>query len=232
MQMFGASKVGAACAIGGAGLLLVGTFLHPMDADPNDLLAAFAEYAADRLWVASHLMQLAGVALMVVALLLLAQKLEFRKGFGVPRIAAAGAITSLALAAALQAVDGIALKIMVDAWAEAPALQKESAFRAAFAVRQVEIGFASMFCLSMGITVTVFGVALLGDDSYPKWFAGMPIVGGLLTAGAGIVIAYTRFSELAMAINMLSNLILLLWMLVLGWFMWREVERPRGRSEV
>ncbi|GIV04253.1 MAG: hypothetical protein KatS3mg077_2131 [Candidatus Binatia bacterium] len=232
MQMFGASKVGAACAIAGAGLLFVGTFLHPMEADPNDALAAFAEYTADRLWVASHLVQLAGVALIAVALLLLAQQLEFRKGLGVTRIAVAGAVISLALAAALQAVDGIALKTMVDAWAKAPALGKESAFRAAFAVRQVEIGFASMFCLSVGITATVFGVALLGDDSYPKWFAVLPIVGGLPTAGAGVVIAYTGFSGLAMAINMVANLILLLWVLVLGWFMWREVERSRGRSEV
>jgi hypothetical protein len=128
----------------------------------------------------------------------------------------------LSLAAALQAVDGIALKAMVDAWAQAPALQKESAFRAAFAVRQIEIGFASMFCLSMGITATVFGLALLSDDSYPKWFASLAIVGGLPTAVAGIVIAYTGFSGLAMAVNMPANSILLLWMLVLGWFMWRR----------
>ena len=140
--------------------------------------------------------------------------------------------TSLSLAAALQAVDGIALKAMVDAWAEAPALQKESAFRAAFAVRQLEIGFASMFCLSMGITATVFGVALLSDGSYPKWLASLAIVGGLPTAVAGIVIAYTGFSGLAMAVNMPANFILLLWMLVLGWFMWRRGGTVPNRSEV
>jgi len=223
--------VGAACAIAGAGLLFFGTFLHPMHADPNDSVAAFAEYAADRLWIASHLMQLAGVASMVVALLLLAQQLELRRRSDVTRIAAAGAIASLALAAALQAVDGIALKTMVDAWAEAPAPQKESAFRAAFAVRQIEIGLASMFCLSIGITAAVFGVALLSDGFYPKWFSGLAIVGGLPTAAAGIVIAYTGFSRLAMAINMPANFLLLLWMLVLGWFMWAK-ERSPDQSEV
>jgi hypothetical protein len=223
--------VGAACAIAGAGLLFFGTFLHPMHADPNDSVAAFAEYAADRLWIASHLMQLAGVASMVVALLLLAQQLELRRRSDVTRIAAAGAIASLALAAALQAVDGIALKTMVDAWAEAPAPQKESAFRAAFAVRQIEVGLASMFCLSIGMTAAVFGVALLSDGFYPKWFSGLAIVGGLPTAAAGIVIAYTGFSRLAMAINMPANFLLLLWMLVLGWFMWAK-ERSPDQSEV
>jgi hypothetical protein len=53
------------CAIAGSLLLLLGTYLHPMPADPNDAVAAFTEYAADRLWVASHLTQLAGVTLMV-----------------------------------------------------------------------------------------------------------------------------------------------------------------------
>jgi hypothetical protein len=108
-----------------------------MKADPNEVVAAFTEYAADHLWVASHLTQLAGVALMVAALLFLARQLEAANGTGWPRVAAAGAIASLAMAAAVQAVDGIALKAMVDTWAIAPTTQKEAAFYATFAVRQV-----------------------------------------------------------------------------------------------
>jgi len=34
-------------AISGAVLLFVGTYFHPMSADPNSASAAFAEYAAD-----------------------------------------------------------------------------------------------------------------------------------------------------------------------------------------
>src|SRR6266404_6999626 len=104
------NRTGAVCAMLGSVLLFVGTYLHPMDADPNDALAAFTEYAADHLWVASHLTQLAGVALMMVALLFLAHQLESGNGRGWARIASAGAIAGLAVATALQAVDGIALK--------------------------------------------------------------------------------------------------------------------------
>ncbi len=128
---------------------------------------------------------------------------------------------SLALAAALQAVDGIALKNMVDAWAAAPASQKEGIFHAAFAVRQIEIGLASLLSLSWGLTATMYGVALLGDDTYPKWFAGVAIAGGVPTMVAGVAMAYTGFSGLVMAINMPANLLLLLWMLALGGFLWR-----------
>ena len=108
-------RTGAACAVVGSIVLFIGTSLHPMQADPNQPVAAFAEYAADRFWVASHLIQLAGVALIVAALLVIARELEMRDRTGWARIVSAGAVASLAIAAALQAVDGIALKRMVDA---------------------------------------------------------------------------------------------------------------------
>jgi hypothetical protein len=220
------SRIGAMCAIVGSVLLFVGTYLHPLEADPNEAVAAFTEYAADHLWVASHLTQLVGVALMTTALLFLAHQLESVSGSGWIRIAAGGAIASLAVATALQAVDGIALKRMVDAWASAPAAQKEVAFHAAFAVRQMEIGLASLLSLLLGLTVTVYGVALLVDTTYPKWLAGLAIVGGMPTTVAGVVIAYTGFSGLAMAINMPASSLLLGWMLTLGVFMWRRGGVP------
>jgi hypothetical protein len=224
------NRTGASCAIAGSVLLFVGTYLHPMKADPNEALAAFTQYAADDLWVASHLTQLAGVALTVASLLFLAQQFEAVNGRGWSRVAAGGAIASLALAAALQAVDGITLKTMVDAWAAAPAAQKEVAFYAAFAVRQVETGLASMASLVFGLTVTVYGIALLVDHAYPKWIGGLAIVGGVPTVVAGVVMAYTGFSGLAMAISMPADSILLIWMLVLGVLMWRRSgDRPNDR---
>jgi hypothetical protein len=218
------SRTGATCAVVGTVLLFVGTYLHPMTADPNEVVAAFTEYAADRLWVASHLTQLAGVALMVAALLFLARQLEAASGTGWPRLAAAGAIASLAAATALQAVDGIALKAMVDTWASAPTTQKEAAFYATFAVRQVEIGLASTGSVLFGLTVTTYGVALLRDRTYPKWVAGLAIVGGVPTTIAGVVMAYTGFSELTMAISMPAGSLLLVWMLTVGVFMWLRGE--------
>jgi hypothetical protein len=214
--------MGAKCAIAGSVLLVVGTSLHPMGADPNEAVAAFTAYAVDRLWVASHLTQLAGVVLIVAALLVLTQQLEAGSGAGWSRLAAGGAVASLAVTTALQAVDGIALKVMVDAWAAAPAAQKEVTLHAAFAVRQVEVGLASTLSLLFGLTVTVYGVALLVDKAYPQWMGGLAIVGGVPTTVAGVVMAYTGFSGLAMAINMPANSILLVWMLTLGVLMWRR----------
>ena len=155
-------RIGASCAVAGSVVLFVGTYLHPMQADPNRPVEAFAEYAADRLWIASHLIQLAGVALIVAALVLIARQLELRNRSSWGRVAAGGAVASLAIAAVLLAVDGIALKHMVDAWARAPASEKDMLFHAAFAVRQVEVGLASMLSLLLGLTATIYGAAFSG----------------------------------------------------------------------
>ena len=114
------SRIGAACAVAGSALLLVGTYLHPMEADPNDAVAAFTEYAADHLWIAAILIHLTGMALIVVALLFLAHQFELASGMLWTRISEGGATVSLALATVLQTVDGIALKHTVDAWTAAP----------------------------------------------------------------------------------------------------------------
>jgi len=108
------ARIGAAAAISGAVLLLVATLLHPMNADPNDPLAAFVEYAADSLWVASHLGPFLGVALLGAALVALAATMEDGRAAAWARIGVVGTGASVATAAALQAVDGIALEKMVD----------------------------------------------------------------------------------------------------------------------
>jgi hypothetical protein len=209
-------------AIGGALLLFAGTYLHPMSADPNAPLAAFTEYATDHHWVASHLMQLGGIALMVAVLVLLSREMAGGpEGSSSAALAAACAIASLAVAAALQAVDGVALKTMVNAWAAAVGEDKNSLFHAAFAVRQIEVGLASMSALLFGLTVSVFGIALLLDPRFPKWLGLMAIAGGAPTATAGVLIAYTGFSGLAMAVDMPAGSLLLCWMVALGIHVWR-----------
>ena len=214
-----AHRAAAVSALAGAALLAVGTYLHPSGADPNDALAAFTEYAADPHWVATHLVQLAGIALMVTALLLLSASL------GPPawvRVGVGGAGASLAIAAALQAVDGVALKRVIDAWAAAPELEKAAAFRAAFAVRQIEIGLASMLSLVLGATVSVYAVLFAVAGLTPRWLGGLALAGGVSTVVAGVAIAETGFSDLAMSLDMPAGVLLLVWMALLAHRVWRR----------
>ena len=216
------NRIGPICAIAGAVTLFVGTWMHPMSADPNVAVAAFAEYATADTWVTGHLMQLLGVILMTAALVLLLRRLFDGPAGEWAVIAAAGAVAGLAAAAALQAVDGVALKAMVDGWAGASAADKPMFFHSAFAVRQIEIGLASMTSLLFGLTVSIYGIAVWLDGRFPRWIAVGALAGGLPTAAAGVAIAYTGFSEIAMDINLPAGSLLILLMLSIGGYGWRN----------
>src|SRR6476620_1015447 len=100
------ARIGAAATVIGTVLLIISTMLHPLDSDPADAPAAFAEYAADPHYVWTHLGQLAGFCGLATGLVALAATLEPGRAAAWGRIGAAGAVASVALAAALQAVDG------------------------------------------------------------------------------------------------------------------------------
>ena len=111
-----------------------------MKADPNEAVAAFTEYAVDHLWGSKPLDATSrshfdgGRAFIPGSTARIGewQRMVTRRGRRSDSLSGRnGSATT---------VDGIALKAMVDAWAVAPPAQKEPAFHAALAIRQVEIG--------------------------------------------------------------------------------------------
>jgi len=215
------ARIGAPAAVIGAVTLFISTLLHPMSADPNDAPAAFAEYAADRLWVASHLGQFVGIAILGVALVALGSAMEPGPAAAWAHVGIVGTSASVAAAAALQAVDGVALRMMVTRWAQASDDARARAFEDAFAVRQIEIGMASLLSLLFGLTLSVFGVAMLRSQRFPGWLGALGLLGGLATVAGGVAQAYTGFSPLAMNLSMPASCALLLWALVVGGMLWR-----------
>jgi hypothetical protein len=89
-------------------------------------------------------------------------------------------------------------------------------------VRQIEVGLASISSLLFGLTVLVYGIALLIDHRFPRWIGALAVASGVPTAIAGIVMAYTGFSDLAMLINMPASLLLVLWVVALGIDGWKR----------
>ena len=166
--------------------------------------------------------QLTGMVLMVGALVLVSWMIRRGPAVGWALLGAIGAVGSMAVAAAMQAVDGVALKVMVDTWATAAEADKAAVFQAAFAVRQIELGLAAIASLLFGATVTVYGIAFLVDRSMTRWLGWLAIVGGVPMAAAGVVMAHTGFSGVAMAISMPANSLFLLWMIALGVMLWQE----------
>jgi hypothetical protein len=216
------SRIGGVAAILGVFVLVVATMLHPMDAHPGDAAAAFAEYALGRYWVASHLGQLMGVVLIATGFVALSWKLRAGRAGAWAFLAGLTAVASMSLAAALQAVDGIALKFMVDRWASASPEARAVVFEAAFGVRQIEIGLASVMGAFFGMTVVVYGVGILLSSVAPRWLGVFGALGGIAVLTASVVQAHTGFSDLAMTMTMPSILIVLLWCICVGVFLLRS----------
>src|SRR5262249_60935302 len=120
-------RIGSAAAVLGAVVLLVATMLHPMRADPNDPGAAFAEYAADRFWVASHFAQFVGALLIFAGLHALTRSLEGDRGRPLADLALLVAVAARSSAAVLPAGSGGALSRRWERGAAAPNVQMPAA---------------------------------------------------------------------------------------------------------
>jgi hypothetical protein len=126
-----------------AGLLLAGQLLYIVvtrfhaAGDANNHPVIFAEYARNGIWTAVHLGQFASMAILLAGLLALSLALDRKDGMArwMGCFGAAATVATLALYGVLQAVDGVALKQSVNAWASAPEAAKAARFASAEAIR-------------------------------------------------------------------------------------------------
>ena len=96
-------------------------------------------------------------------------------------------------------------------------VQKPSAFDAAFAVRQIEIGAASFTAMLFGTAGILFGISLAASAFYPTWLGLLAIIGGAGTAIGGLVTAFSGFSSAAMNVAMPFNLVMIIWVALPAW---------------
>lgn len=160
----------------------------------------------------------------VLALLALTWRLRAGQSGVWALFGAACALASLALAFALQAVDGVALKLMVDQWAQAEEPLRSQLFAATFGVRQIEAGLAALFGLGFSISLLLYAPALWLSRPAPRGLA----LGVLLAGGANLLAALLQghdgFSERAMNWSMPASLLALLWFFWLAVWLWRQPE--------
>ncbi|EYD74268.1 hypothetical protein Rumeso_04132 [Rubellimicrobium mesophilum DSM 19309] len=207
---------------GPARLLLGGQLLHVAvtqfhaGGDANDHHAIFEAYARDRIWAAVHLGQFAATAILLAGLMSLSLALDDRdatKG-RVGRLGAASAVAALALYGVLQAVDGVALKQAVSAWASAPEAEKAARFAVAESVRWLEWGLRSYQDVAMGLSLLLLSLAALRAGRLPQPVAGLMGLSGASYLAQGWVAGTEGFSPAQ------SVAIVLGWVLSLSWMIW------------
>ena len=130
------ARIGALLAPTGAAVLIAGTILHPSSADPNDLPAALAEYAADIYWVGSHLAQFAGFVLLMLALAAFAATLEPGRASAWLVWARWAPPPASLWRPGSKPSTAWPLKAAADRWVAATGESRSLAYESAFAVRQ------------------------------------------------------------------------------------------------
>ncbi|OHV88676.1 hypothetical protein [Mesorhizobium sp. ORS 3428] len=208
--------------LGGQILYIVVTQFHA-GGDANDHHHIFATYAENAIWGAVHLGQFAGMAMLLVGLVALAFALDQEDGPSrwLGRVGAAVAVAALALYGALQAVDGVALKQAVNAWASAPEAEKAARFASAEAIRWLEWGMRSYQDFAMGLALLLFAasVARTAWISRPVgWLMGLC---GLAYLAQGWIAGTQGFTPAQ------SVAIVLSWVLGLAWMIWLAVAARR-----
>ena len=199
--------------------------LHPSGADPNDSAAAFAEYSRSDDWAYVHIGQFLGTVLVVFALVAISRPLARQSG-AAGALADIGAVTAVLVAAVFavqMAVDGVALKATVDAWAGASsAAERSTAFGVAESVRSVEKGLSSFFHLTNGLTLLALGLSAALGHRLARWLGVAGALAGAAFLVGGVTVARTGFSAEANRVLLPALLLSGVFLFGASWSLWRH----------
>ncbi len=197
------------------GLLLVFMVgsLHPDGEPANNHPAAFAAYADSSIWTAVHTGQFVAMVMVLFGLVALYYALDVRSGpLGwIRRFGVVSAVVALALTGVLQAVDGVALKQAVDAWARAPEAEKMVRFAAAEAIRWTEWGVRSYQSYMLGISFLLFAAVVVATAWIPRLIGFSMAVTGIAYIVQGWVIGSEGFSPNNTAPTLLAYIVWFIW---------------------
>jgi hypothetical protein len=218
------------------GELLFGVagYLHPAHEPANNHAAVFAEYANSTNWTLVHLGQFAGMLVIIAGLLVLFLALNVRSGLTglLARSAAVSAIVTLALYGVLQAIDGVALKQVVDAWASAPEAEKAARFASAEAIRFLEWGGRSYQDFMFGITFVLFAIVIVSTARIPRFLGVLVGLTGMAYIAQGFVVGAEGFSNNNSLPTLVAYAVWLVWSIWLIIFAWRAKQSTEIPADV
>jgi hypothetical protein len=220
--------------------LLLGIGVSPFHGGtpPEDLQAVLPQIAANDYWVVVHLAQFVGDVLMLFGFVALYRSIIEGASTGasaaLARMGIVVAVVAEGVYAVNQAVDGIANKFVAQEWVSAAPAEKADAFRLADAVRHIEIGTSSLWALSWGITLLLFGLALALGRAYPRFLGWIAIAVGASQVVSALSLAYNGFPGPASEgpltlVFMATSLIALPLTLLIAFFLWRKARGPGHR---
>jgi hypothetical protein len=213
-------RLGTGLLFSGALISIGADVLHPDGG--NDHKAAFAAYAASGDWTAVHLGQFVGTAVILAGLLVLFFALNVSEG--TPRwlgfFGAISAGVTLALTGVLYAVDGVALKQAVDAWASAAASEQATRFASADAIRWLEWGIRSYQDFLFGLSLVFVALVIVWTAQVSRPIGYLMGLSGLAYLVLGWLIGTEGFAPIGEVPSDAAQVLLLasiIWLLIVVW---------------
>jgi len=201
-------------------LYIVVTLFHA-GGDANHHQTVFAEYATSGIWTAVHFGQFLAMAILIAGLIALYLALGVQAvGSSWSRLGAVAAVATLALYGVLQAVDGVALKQAVNAWAVAPVADKAARFATAEAIRWLEWGVRSYQNFALGFALLLFAVAVARTTFVPRPIAYLMGLAAFVYFVQGWVVGsegFSRTEAIAIVVGFVLDLAWMTWLVVVAW---------------
>ncbi len=198
---------------------------HPSGEAMNNPVI-FMVYAQDDSWIVVHLAQWFGALLLIGGLVALYYSITTKpEANAVARFGFVAAVLTGASLTMLQAVDGVALKWAVDAWASAPADQEGDLFAAALSVRWTEYALQSYSNILLGLTFILYGIAIALGTVYPRWLGWVAVGSGVAWIVHGLMVPYIGlFPSIPRGV---AQVLMYLWAFIMAFLMWRNSSRDR-----
>jgi hypothetical protein len=218
---------GAALLLGSLIVDGIGGALHatPPTGDANDLAATFPGIAESDAWPAAHFLQFAASLIFAAGLLVLFRAVADAAGPSIlDRWGPATTVAAAAVGSVQYAVDGVALKQAVDAWASAPPGESAAAFRTAELARWLEWGITSYATLLLGTALVLLGVAVSRHRVLPRWLGVLIAAPGVVDLVTGVLLGHQGFSATVVAVSAPTVLLLPVAALAIGVVAWRQAE--------
>ena len=229
-------RLSAMLVVIGEVLFAVVTALFHPGGVANNHPVAFAGYASSASYTAVHFVQFVFMAVLLLGLFVLPFALDVRSGAlgWVGRFAAVSVLVALALYGVVQAVDGVALKHAVDAWANAPEAEKATRFASAETVRWLEWGANQYQIFMFALALILLATVIVGTARVPRAIGYLMGLAAIPMLVQSLVIGTTGFSVplLAGTLSAVALPLMLawsIWLLIVAWRM-NEPDHPEKGS--
>lgn len=222
-------RLGAAAAVAGAVLALVGNLAHPRYTNTDDV-ERFRKIAHSGVLTTADLIVLVALACITVGLVAVAESLqEGASASGLARAARIAATVGGAIGLLQIGVETSGLIQSAKLFAGAPQSQQVPAFWATSAVDHANSAMFDMWTIVLlGAAPLLLGLAMWAGKRYPLWLAGAGVLGGTACLGSGVASLLLTDTDPTTIPFLIGSVLVTVFVFAAGALLWKRTAGGAG----